>query len=595
MKKYPFKFLDAYGPEDAAFFFGRNEETEALYEMLFQSSVLLVYGASGTGKTSLIQCGLASRFPSHDWLPLTVRRGSNLNDALKKALADAGGNSAAAGEDMDWLAEVMEDTAVATRNLSPLARSLKAVYRTSFRPIYLIFDQFEELFILGSPGEEKQFIEAVKDLLQAGQPVKLIFSIREEYLGNLNHFERAVPQLLRKKLRVEPMTLEKVQQVIGGATSQDDSNIRLKEGEAAAFAEGLFDKIRGSEKTLTVQLPYLQVFLDKLYLRLTGDESRQAEAVFSTQALKEMGDIGDVLRDFLEEQVAVISKKLSAVHSDVSVETVWGLLSPFATLKGTKEPMDRSALHDRFPALPAQAVDDALKAFINGRLLNYGERDGLYELAHDALAKRIADKRSDEEIALVEIRGLLKNQTALKESARELFSEKQLKFMEPFLDKIKLTGEEESLIAQSAKEVRRQKRLRRNERKEKEGRLLERQQLLEKTQKAQRRLILFIGLALLIVLGLAVWALQQKGAATKNAERAEAAAAQTSVALEVIKKEQALSAAKAFKNFGDSYRDLGSTENACESYSRGLDTLRNYAGDSLYNELRSLQKALQCK
>ena len=49
-KRYPFKFLDAYNKADTDIFFGRDEEVEALYQMTFQSDILLVYGASGTGK-----------------------------------------------------------------------------------------------------------------------------------------------------------------------------------------------------------------------------------------------------------------------------------------------------------------------------------------------------------------------------------------------------------------------------------------------------------------------------------------------------------------------------------------------------------------
>src|SRR5947208_6868382 len=120
MKRYPFKFLDAYSKEDTDIFFGRDEEIEVLYEMIFQTSILLIYGASGTGKTGLIQCGLASKFQSHDWLALTIRRGSNINAAFEKALADAGGNGLAADqEDMGWLEEVMGETATATRQLTP--------------------------------------------------------------------------------------------------------------------------------------------------------------------------------------------------------------------------------------------------------------------------------------------------------------------------------------------------------------------------------------------------------------------------------------------------------------------------------------------
>ena len=38
------------------------------------------------------------------------------------------------------------------------------------------------------------------------------------------------------------------------------------------IATKIFEKIRGDEKSLTIQLPYLQVFLDKLYLDITHDE-----------------------------------------------------------------------------------------------------------------------------------------------------------------------------------------------------------------------------------------------------------------------------------------------------------------------------------
>ena len=83
-KRYPFKFLDAYTQEDKDIFFGRKDEITSLYEMVFQTDLILVYGASGTGKTSLIQCGLASKFQSHDWLEIYIRRGNNLNDSLIK-------------------------------------------------------------------------------------------------------------------------------------------------------------------------------------------------------------------------------------------------------------------------------------------------------------------------------------------------------------------------------------------------------------------------------------------------------------------------------------------------------------------------------
>jgi len=430
-KRYPFKFLDAYTREDRDIFFGRDEEVKALYDMVFQTDLLLVQGPSGVGKTSLIKCGLASRFESHDWLALDVRRGPNLNDSLEQALLNAGG-AVAQGEEADalaWLEEDFSGTASAVQEAtatSALSRQLRAVYLKHFKPVYLIFDQFEELYTLGSKAEQDAFVENVKEILRVKLPVKIILSIREEYLGHLYDFERKVPELQRKKLRVEPMNLDKVKNVILGIGALKNGNVRLKSGEEEKIATGIFEKIKEKEKTLSIELPYLQVFLDKLYLTVTGDEQRQAEATFSLDALNGLGDIGDVLRDFLDEQVAQISTRLAQ-----KPETIWQLLSPFVTLEGTKEPLTESELRQRLKHHDPVLVHDALEAFSKGRILRFSEQDQRYEVKHDSLAKRIHAKRSDDDIAVLEVQRLVKNQLSLKPEAREWFTEKQLGFIEP--------------------------------------------------------------------------------------------------------------------------------------------------------------------
>ena len=78
----PFKFLDSYTRDDKEIFFGRDREIEEMYQKVFEGKILLVYGISGTGKTSLINCGLSNKFEDSDWLPVTVRRGRNILDSL---------------------------------------------------------------------------------------------------------------------------------------------------------------------------------------------------------------------------------------------------------------------------------------------------------------------------------------------------------------------------------------------------------------------------------------------------------------------------------------------------------------------------------
>jgi putative ribosome biogenesis GTPase RsgA len=67
--KSPFKFLDSYTKDDRDIFSGHDQEITELYRRVFEGKMLLVYGISGTGKSSLVNCGLASRFNESDWLP----------------------------------------------------------------------------------------------------------------------------------------------------------------------------------------------------------------------------------------------------------------------------------------------------------------------------------------------------------------------------------------------------------------------------------------------------------------------------------------------------------------------------------------------
>ncbi|HEV8508177.1 MAG TPA: ATP-binding protein, partial [Chitinophagaceae bacterium] len=458
MKKYPFKFLESYKREDRDIFFGRDEEIDVLYEMVFQTSVMLIYGASGTGKTSLINCGLAGKFQPHDWLSLMILRGNNLNESLEKALRDAGGT-----DDVGPLNEWADQTKITKSPLSQVGRCIEAIYQRSFKPVYLIFDQFEELFILGSTSEQNLFIKTIEDILQSEQPVKLIFSIREEYLGHLFEFERALPQLLQKKLRVEPMNLEKVRQIIAGATENEDSKVRMKPGESTLVAEGIFEKIKGQGKSFTIQLPFLQVFLDKFYLKITNDKSYESEALFSLQALKDMGEIGDVLINFLEEQVTNISNALKEKYTTLTPEMIWKILSPFSTLEGTKEPISKDGLYDRLAEYNTAMIDDVVNAFINSRILRYNDATDMFEIAHDSLAKPISERRSVEETALLEIKRLIKNQVTVKDEARAYFTERQLLFIEPYLDKLKVSSEENDWISKSRNDIQEQKKKRQDQ------------------------------------------------------------------------------------------------------------------------------------
>ena len=153
----PFKFLDAYQREDRDRFYGRERETAQLYNAVFASNLTLLYGASGTGKTSLVNCGLGNKFYDTDWLPLFIRRNENINQSLTQVIEQQLINNT--GSDF---------------SKKSIPEQLQALYLDHYKPIYLIFDQFEELYILGKSAEQKAFHTAIAGLLRSDLQAKVL-------------------------------------------------------------------------------------------------------------------------------------------------------------------------------------------------------------------------------------------------------------------------------------------------------------------------------------------------------------------------------------------------------------------------------------
>ena len=143
----PFKFLAAYDQSDADQFFGREKETAQLYNAVYASNLTLLYGASGTGKTSLVNCGLRNKFYATEWLPIFINRADNINESIKQALKRE-------------ISLIEKEHPILFSD--DILDNIENLYLTHYKPIYLIFDQFEELYVLGERPEQLAFYQTVK-------------------------------------------------------------------------------------------------------------------------------------------------------------------------------------------------------------------------------------------------------------------------------------------------------------------------------------------------------------------------------------------------------------------------------------------------
>ena len=69
----PWPGLAAYTEADAAYFFGRSRESAELLRLVGRDPFVLLTGAAGSGKTSLLHAGLFPALRRAAFLPVMVR------------------------------------------------------------------------------------------------------------------------------------------------------------------------------------------------------------------------------------------------------------------------------------------------------------------------------------------------------------------------------------------------------------------------------------------------------------------------------------------------------------------------------------------
>lgn len=511
--KSPFKFLDPYELKDQNAFFGRAEETKDLYNLVTKNRLTFVYGPSGTGKTSLVQCGLAARFGGVDWLPISVRRNENINASLYREVG-----------------KVLQEGPSFRGNI---AEAIGTLFNRYLRPVYLIFDQFEELFILGKDepeSEERQpFYDTIAAILDAELPCRLLFILREDYFGYLNQFEKTVPELYHRKLRVEPMNRDNLRTVVTGSCHVND----IAFGDERRDPDDILDNMLAGRAGK--DMPYVQIYLHMLYQEAVrqqlptvfakGDSATPTEPLlglrFDQSVIKAVGRIDDVLSRFLKEQEQLIHQAFQeAKMPKVPEDTVRRVLDAFVNKEGTKVPVPYHTAPDGTPVLEGRAggrlallepnlVSACLGALERSRILRRSEDN--FEIAHDTLAAIVAAQRSVDLRREQDVYDIIEigYRDYIDSSGVEFFDEKKLARIEPYLDQIALKPEWKVFLEKSRAEVERHKQA----------------ELREKEAKLRRLwlVIAVIGLVALVAITALLYALQQKSEADKQKVAAETA------------------------------------------------------------------------
>lgn len=203
-ERNPFPGLRPFRPDEKEFFYGRENESRDIAEKIIANRFVAIIGAPGTGKTSLINCGV---IPALTGMPESKKSGWKIISFTPGTdpagnLAGAIATTAAEGEDAVNLRISIADVLKSNRN--SLAVFIKDLVIKGNEKVLIVVDQFEEIFRYrqrGRGSEPTDDIAAFLDILlnAVEQPVPeiyLIISLSSDYISECTKFYRFTQSII---------------------------------------------------------------------------------------------------------------------------------------------------------------------------------------------------------------------------------------------------------------------------------------------------------------------------------------------------------------------------------------------------------------
>ena len=285
--------LDYYTRDMAELFFGRSRQVRDLYQRVTaagRSSVILYYGQSGVGKSSLLDAGLAPRLEATHLVAYARRdRSLGLLGTLRTQLAAADAQKT-------------------------LVEAWLAAEQQAGKPVVLILDQVEEVFTRRNPDQPREleeFAEALRSIDAApaaplgSKPAGvLLLGFRKERLAEL---ESALRQesIDFAKVFLAPLDVEGIQETFWGPVRSE--RLAAKYG---LTVEDQLPEIVAHDLTADPDSPVaptLNILLRKLWAAATAQNASAPH--FSVTLYEQLRRDGILLDDFLRQQIATLAQE----------------------------------------------------------------------------------------------------------------------------------------------------------------------------------------------------------------------------------------------------------------------------------------------
>ncbi|MDY6804064.1 MAG: caspase family protein, partial [Cyanobacteriota bacterium] len=283
----PYRGLLAFRKKDAFYFHGRETLAREIVTRLQGESFLAVVGASGSGKSSVVQAGAlplleaGTQLPGKCWT-LCLRPGREPLCSLARALASSPGEA----KRLEGLLHLGVDNFV------------WELQQREEPTVVLVVDQFEELFALAGELERREFLTLLLGAL-ARMPhrLKVVITLRDDFISACLEVRELAARVQESFLLVRPSLEEEEYR---RAIVEPARKVGL------SLEEGLVETLLAEVRDAGLALPLLQFALQQLWecrqgptltLQLYHERVGGLKGVLEKRADEVLGQFGEEERE----------------------------------------------------------------------------------------------------------------------------------------------------------------------------------------------------------------------------------------------------------------------------------------------------------
>lgn len=395
--RYPGARPFADTEQDRRLYFGREREVDELSYQIIGSQLLVLFGKSGLGKTSLLQAGVFARLRQQDLLPLVIRLNQPERPVMEDFLTDI---------DEQCPAQGIDHTPGERSSLWEYFKTTAFWRNGALQTPVLVLDQFEEVFTLLPEDSRRRVAQELGQLLRTGLPaavrarreqgeklpysekpplVKVVLSLREDYLGHLQELTAELPQILDNRFRLAPLDREAARRaVIEPAKQAQGGGLGTPafQYSDAAVTE-ILDFLAG--KSGEIEPFQLQVLCQHVEQKVAGTKMRGSQEIIIA-----LGDLGGksgmqrILQDFYKTA-------LRRIHSRRQRKRARGLCEDgLLNQAGRRLSLEEAEIRGEY-----KVREQTLYSLVDARVLRREPRldSFYYEISHDSLVTPILGAR----------------------------------------------------------------------------------------------------------------------------------------------------------------------------------------------------------